>query len=158
MAQAKFPSHVAQRIFSLLDDSTNKLALFGQYGSVFYGDQTKIPTTPTVCIEAGETRRPMSAAVRPGGMVENQFECYILVYHAKVQSAEANKLESEQIAEAVVQFLDANLTLLSVAGDDPLVIHGWCVSIDPGYAFKEGTLFESVRITWNGITKTRLGA
>jgi len=155
VAPAKWPSQVAQRIHLLLNFPANKLALLGPLGSLFYGDQDKLPSTPTVCIEAGPTQRPLGG-IAPGGVVENNHECYILVYHSKVQAALANKLESETIAEGIVSFLDQNLTLIGPTGEEGIVIHGWCTSIDPGYSIKEGTLYQAVRITWNGKSKTRL--
>jgi hypothetical protein len=91
-------------------------------------------------------------------MVQATHTCYILVYYAKVQNTEANKLEGEVMAENTVKFLDDNLTLTDVNGLDPKVIHGWCTEIDPGYAVKDGTLWHAVRITWQGMSKYQLGA
>jgi hypothetical protein len=157
MTLANYPSEIATRIFDLMDYGPNKLALLGPEGSLFYSDQDKLPTTPTCCVEAGPTTRPLMT-VTPSGTVENTHECYILLYHGVVQSLETTKLESEQIAERIVKFLDSNTQLLDAFGLDPKVIHGWCVGIDPGYSVKSGTLVRATRITWNGKSKTRLGA
>lgn len=155
MAQARYPSDIAKRIFDLLDAPANKLALLGAYGAVFYGDQDKLPQTPAVCIEAGTSSRALQGA--PDTVLVDH-ECYILVYHSKVQSVELNKRESEAYAEAIVAFLDPNIQLRNTSNADPIVIHGFCTGIDPGYSFKEGTLYSAVRITWNGKSKYRLGA
>lgn len=158
MAQAKFPSEVAQRIFDLINHVTNKANLITADGTLFYGDQDRLPTSPTVCVEAGPTVRPMASAAKPGGMVENQHEAYILVYYGSVQSNQDNKIEAEQLAEGIVAFFDSNVRLEGPAGEEGIVIHGWCTSIDPGYSIKEGTLWTAVRIVWQGISKTVLGS
>lgn len=155
MSLASLPSQVAIRIHALLDVPATKSALLGQYGSLFYGDQNRLPTTPVVCVEAGPTRRTLVGAPL---MVMCEHECYILVYHSKVQSEETNKLESETIAEGIANELDKNPTLIGPNSEAGIVTNGFCTSIDPGYAVKEGTLYKAVRITWNGSAKTRLGA
>jgi hypothetical protein len=154
---AKFPSEVGQRLFDLLSDATVKANVIGSAAAtVAYGDQDKLPTTPTVCVETGNTTRPLSG-VRM--MVTASHTCYILVYHGKVQSIQVNKKEGELCAERIAAYLDANLELRDINNANPLVIHGWCTEIDPGYAIKnEGTLTYAVRITWQGISKYQLGA
>jgi len=158
MSQAKWPEEIAQRIFDILE--ANKTALIGDAASLFYGDQNRLPTTPTLCVEAGPTTRPLAGAASPGGMIVNNHECYILLYHAVVQSGSVTKKQSEQIASGIVNFLDQNHLRLQLPPTDiqGIVIHGYCVSIDPGYSIKEGTLYQAVRIVWQGTSKTRLGA
>jgi hypothetical protein len=83
------------------------------------------------------------------------------LYWTKVQSNQEDKLEAEQCAEAIARYMDANPTL-ELAGDGGVVIHGYITDIDPGYSIK-GTgqarnLYQAVRLTWNGKTKTMLGA
>jgi hypothetical protein len=155
MPIAGFPSEIGQRILSLLETEPAKTTLFGSGAMVFYGDQDKLPVTPTVCVETGTTSRPLAGVP---AQVEANHTCYILIYYGKVQSTEVNKREGEVMAEAVVRFLDDNLQLRDSAGNDPMVIHGWCTEIDPGYAIKDGTLWHAVRITWQGKSKYRLGA
>lgn len=154
MTAARFPSEVAQRIFLLLQD--NQTSLLGVDGQLCYGDQNRIATTPTVCVEAGEMARPL------GGVpmrTENMFACYILIYYAKVDSNQDTKLEAEQFAESIVAFLDDNL-ILERAADGGIVIHGHVTTIDPGYARRNqgSTLMHAVRLTWTGKSKTTLGA
>lgn len=157
MALAKYPSEIGQRIFALLSDTTVKATVIGSAeASVFYGDQDRLPTTPTVCVETGNTARPLAGAPQA---VQATHTCYILVYFGSVQSEQDNKLEAEQCSERIVAYLDDNLQLKDLAGLDPKVIHGWCTEIDPGYAVKnDRTLTHAVRITWQGISKYQLGA
>lgn len=152
---AQFPSEVAQRIYDILND--NLVALLGPDAMIFYGDQRRVPVTPTVCVESGPTDRRLAGVPQ---RTENELECYILVYWAKVQDVQANKLESEQCAETLARFLDGNLNL-ERAGDGGIVIHGYVTRIDPGYSYRGGDrkdLYQTVRLTWNGKTKTMLGA
>lgn len=158
MAQAKNPSDVGRRIYDLLNTASAKATLMGtSEASVFYGDQDKLPTTPTVCIETGNTNKPLSGIKQ---MVTATHTCYVLVYHSKVQDVQDNRYQAEQVGEAIAGFLDANLELKTPngAGTDPKVIHGHCIDIDPGYAIKDRTLYQAVRITWQGISKYQLGA
>jgi hypothetical protein len=153
---AQFPSEVAQRIYALL--KANKVSLLTADGMVLYGDQNRVPVTPTLCVEAGATTRVL-AGVAAGGRTENQHICYLLLYYAKVDSNQETKLACEQTAEAIARFLDQNLTL-ELNSDGGIVIHGYVSNIDPGYSFKNKgeTLMYSVRLTWTGKTKTILGA
>lgn len=151
-APARFPSQVALRMLAIID--ANKPALIGVDAQTFYGDQDKLPTSPTVCVEAGEVSRPL---VGVPFRVENNFECYVLLYHGKVQDVETNKLEAEQYAEAIAAHFDTNKTL-ELLGDGGIVIHGHIVSINHGYSVKQGSLVKASRLTWQGKTKTMLGA
>lgn len=155
MSQAQYPSEVSTRIHAILDFPAKKEVLIGPLGSLFYGDQDKLPTTPAVCVEAGTTSRTSVGAQR---LTTHNHECFILVYHSKVQDVETNKLESEQIAEGIAKELDRNPFLVGPNGEEGVVIDGYCSRIDPGYAVKEGTLYKAVRIQWNGISRTILGA
>jgi hypothetical protein len=152
MTHARFPSEIAQRILTLLE--TNKTS-FGEFATVFYGDQDKLPTTPTICIEAGVMERSLASAQGPAGRTLNECTCYIIVYYAKVDSNQVTKLAGETTSEAVAAFLDTNPQLL-LAGIDPKVIHGFVRVIDHGYIRKD-TLMYGSRLTWVGKTKMQLG-
>jgi hypothetical protein len=147
------PSIVAQRIKLLFDD--NKLALVGTDGMIFYGDQSRIPATPSLCVEAGQTARTL-AGVGGNGRVENALTCDIFYYYARVEEVQVSKLTVEQGGEAIVDLLDQNPTLAR-GGDGGIVIHGFIDLIDPGYAIKNKTLWHAVRLRWTGKTKTLLG-
>jgi len=158
MTVAQFPSEVGQRLLDLLND--NGEILFGGQAGVdfqtFYGDQNRIGVTPTVCVESGETTRALAGVP---SRTENQLVAYIIIYWAKVDSNQVTKLEAEQCAETVTRFLDKNLTLDRNA-DGGIVIHGFVTSINPGYTYRNQgqTLYQTVRLTWVGKSKTMLGA
>lgn len=152
MTVAQFPSEVAERIFNLLGD--NSVALITADGQLLYGDQKRIGPTPTVCVEAGRTRRELGGVPR---RTENDLVCFIIVYYAKVDTNQQTKIDSERVGENIVRYLDG-LPTLERGGDGGIVIHGWVTEIDPGYSFKQGTLYHAVRLTWTGKSKTMLGA
>jgi len=156
MTVAQMPSEVATRIFDLMSD--NKTALLTSQGTLLYGDQNRIPTTPTLCVESGATARVL-AGVGGRGRTENDLVCYLLLYWAKVDTNQKTKKDSELCAEAIAYYLDSNVTL-ERNGDGGIVIHGYVSSIEPGYSRRnEGsTLMYSVRLTWTGKSKTILGA
>jgi hypothetical protein len=153
---AQFPSEIAQRILALLED--NSVSLVTEDGMILYGDQSRVPVTPTLCVESGPAARVL-AGVGGNGRTENILVCYILLYYAKVDSNQVTKLAAEQCSEAVVRYLDTNPTLAR-GGDGGIVIHGYVTAVDPGYSFKNkgSDLYYSVRLTWTGKTKTMLGA
>ena len=158
MTVAQFPSEVAQRILSLLQD--NGSTLFGGVHDVdyqiFYGDQNRIGVTPTVCVEAGTTTRSLAGVP---SRTENQLVVFIIIYYAKVDSNQVTKLASEQLGEAIAKYLDQNLTLVR-NNDGGIVIHGFVSTIEPGYTYRNQgqNLYQTVRLTWIGKSKTMLGA
>jgi hypothetical protein len=156
MPPAKHPRHVAKRIFDLLvadKVGANTLGLVN--GDVFYGDQDKLPRTPAVCVQASDTTSPLDGVPR---MVRRQHETIITVFHAGYDDNQTTELESQQFADAVADFLDGNMELRDAAGNDPLVIHGWVVSNAPGYMRVGDNKFRATRLTWQGVSKTQLGA
>lgn len=155
---AKFPSQVAQRIMDIL--TANKAALVAaghladDANSIMYGDQDKLPVTPMLCIESGTTTRELDGVPQ---RVLCRHEVHLIYYHSRVQEVQLLRLEAEEGAEAIVTVLDSNLTL-ELESDGGIVIHGFVTNIDPGYIRKgERTLVRSVRLTWQGKTKTMLG-
>jgi hypothetical protein len=156
MTVAQMPSEIAQRIQLLAADV--QTTLLGTDGMIFYGDQTKIPVTPTLCIEPGTTSRIL-AGVGGFGRTENQLQCFLLLYYAKVDTNQKTKLAADLCAEGIAYHFDKNPTL-EREGDGGIVIHGFITSIEPGYSRRnEGkTLMHAVRLTWTGKSKTILGA
>jgi hypothetical protein len=151
---AQFPSEQAQRILLLLQD--NKVALLGTDAQILYGDQSRVGVTPTVCVESGPTVRALAGVPR---RTENDLITYILIYWAKVQDNQLDKLQAEQCAEGIVRYLDT-LPTLERSGDGGILIHGYVTGVEPGYSYKNQgkTLMHAVRLTWTGKTKTMLGA
>jgi len=149
---------VSLRIFDLL---TNEASLLGIEG-VSYGDQAFVPKTPWACIEPGRKTRPLDGVP---DMTLNEISVYILVYHSVVSpnpeatgGTHSTRMDSIRFAEAIEKWLHISHLNLRDAAGDRIVIHGWCTETDPGYTFKQQqqTLYNSVQLTWTGLTKTRL--
>ena len=151
---SQFPSEVAERIIDILNDGG--IDVLGEDATVLYGDQNRVPTTPTICVEPGETNRTLAGVPK---RTENQLVAYIIIYYAKVDTNQQTKRDTDKYAEGIVRYLDDNLTL-ELNGDGGIVIHGHVTNINPGYTFRNqgSTLMNTVRLTWVGKTKTILGA
>jgi len=119
---------------------------------VFYGDQDRIPATPSVCVEPGDKTRQLDGAP---SMTQNEFEIYILVYHNKVQENQLTRLECDQIAYDIEMLVHQDLQLTN-GGVTPNVIHGFVRNNESGYTYKRETLYRSARLTWYGKNKTSL--
>lgn len=151
---ARNPTQIAKRIELLLQhniDNGNSLGI----NDLIYGDQDRIAQDRTVCIESGDTTSPLAGVP---SMVQRQHECFILCYYARYDNEELRKYDAEQFANGIEDYLNQNLTLALPDGSDPIVTHGWVVSNSPGYTYKQNSLIKASRLTWNGISKTRLGA
>lgn len=105
---------------------------------VYYGDQTKIPRTPTVCVDAGGKRRELNGAPRRTLVV---IEFYVFVYHYKVGSTSTNQKEADQLAEQLETLFHADAQMGGLAIDSLVT------SIDSGYAERSRELFRSSRLT-----------
>ena len=146
------PSVVATRILDLLVAGMTDLGL----RKVYYGDQNKVDESPTACVEAGPVNRPMDGVP---DMILNTFQVFVIVYHSRVQDNQTTKLEAEQFAEAIEDYLHTNLQLRDASGDpaSEIVIHGWVIENMAGYATKGvNTLWRASRLTWQGISKSSL--
>lgn len=139
------------RIKDLLE--ANKLTL--DIDSVFYGDQDLIPTGRTVCVHPGADHREMAGA---SNMTLNTLTSYILVYISKIADTSSNRLMADNLAKAIIQLLHNNLQLRDASGNNPILIHGFVSDSDPGYTIRGNNLFEAVRLTYQGTTKTRLAS
>jgi hypothetical protein len=141
----KQPSVVVQYIQNLLKADVNIQTLGVR--DVFYGDQIKVPRTPAIAVESGITTRvPYEASLR----TQNRFPVYILCYYGKIQDIQANRLQSDQLAEAV----DVALTTDPRLGG--LIVFGYIAAIDPGIAVRSGAMLRATRITFDCMNVTSL--
>ena len=138
--------------------NTSRASIIGQYivtkfeedtslgfEAVYYGDQDLIPHTPTMCVDTGITGRELAGA--PFRTI-NHIQIFLLIYHSPMSNSQKSRLECDQFTEAVVAKMHEDLNL------NGLVIHGYCTSLEPGYATRGGALLRASRITWEGLTKT----
>lgn len=142
---------VSQYLVDKLNDNKANLGL----QAVYYGDQTKIPYTPTVCIEPVEKNNEL----RQGGMaryIDMEFMINIILYHSSIQSEQSNRKEADLFAEAIESVIHADRALGSVAAGNNLVTHGYITKLESGYATKQGTLMRSARMTYAAISQNVL--
>src|SRR5512139_916007 len=114
---------------------------------IFYGDQERIPRTPAVCVEPGEKNRELQGAPN---MTSNTFDIYVLIYHNKMQEIQLTRRECDVLAYEIEKRLHQNLQLGGI------IIHGYCVSNESGYTYKQNTLYRSARLTYRATSKTSL--
>src|SRR5258706_13727237 len=108
---------------------------------VWYGDQDRIRTTPTVCVEPSDKTRELTGSPN---MTENNFEVFILVYHNKLQDNQLTRKEVDQLAFEIEHLLHQDLQLAT--GGVPRLIHGFVMRNESGYVWKNGTLYRTARL------------
>ena len=137
-------SVMCDRLFTLLDNNKAALGL----ADLFYGDQSKIPRTPTLCLEPDIKQRTLAGVPRRS---ENTLRAYLLIYVSKVQDVQSNSRDVLVFAETVEALLHVEPTL------GGLLVHSFCPAIEPGYRTRDNTQFRACRITFEGINKSILG-
>jgi hypothetical protein len=115
--------------------------------NVFYGDQEKYPESPAVAIEPSDRPRTLAGLSYRS---QNDFGVYILCYLAKVQTNQLTRQQIQQISEKIETLIHTDPQL------GGLVVHGFCANNESGYVYRSGTLYRSNRITYSGMSKTRL--
>lgn len=150
---------ISDRIFDLLRVPATMSSLGLQ--SVWYGDQSLVPNTPSLCVEPGLVRSPLDGVP---AMVLNTIDVVLLLYHSKVGplaagsdgGQQAERRNAIQFAYNIRNHLHQNHLHLQNASGDRITVHSWVTELDPGYAYRGRTLYHAVRMTWQSTTKTRL--
>ena len=140
---------LSQRLY---DIATANKATWGVQ-DVWYGDQVNLPRTPALCIEPGRKTRQFAGAP---DMTDNNFDVFFLLYHGAVRETQTTRKEAITCAEAIEKYFQVNHFNLANASGDQIALFGYFREVDPGYVYKNGTLYSAVRMTWNGYTKTSL--
>lgn len=148
MALAVHMYEIAEALVTKLE--TNKVSL--GLADVFYGDQEKLPSTPIACVEPDTKTNTLSSAQRK---VQIEFQVFILLYHSAVQSPEANRRDSDQLAADIETLIHADRTLLRPDLTDR-VIHCMIESVASGYVTKSNTLVRASRLTFSALSQTIL--
>lgn len=122
--------------------------------NVWFGDQDLLPRTPALCVEPGTKHRDLAGFP---DMTRGTIDVHMLLYHSRPGGEQQqSRRDCIRFAENVERYFHVNhLNLLNSAGDQ-IIIHGFFTDIDPGYVYKTGTLYNAVRMTWTGTTKTSL--
>jgi hypothetical protein len=132
-----------QYIYDMLVQNQTPLGL----EAVFYGDQIKIPVTPTACVDTGTKARAYDGVPR---RTMNQVTGYVIVYHSLVQDIQKTRKEVDQLAEAIETLIHADSTF---AGNfiDTLV-----TQIESGYMNRSQVQYRSSRLTVTGRSQSQL--
>lgn len=138
-------SVVTQAHYDLINVNKTALGL----ADVWYGDQVKLPRTPSDCVEAGPMDRE-PAGVSGKGLTENTFRIYHLVYVGRVQDVQVNLKQAQELTEAMMDLLHTDMQF----GD--LVLYGYVRTIEPGFVRKADGLLKVQRLLWQGMNKTRI--
>lgn len=133
---------------ALVELNSNALGVRDTY----YGDQERIATTPTVCIDS-ESKDKNLELKGAGRFVTPNLTASVILYHAPVTSTEVGRLECDRFIEAVETLIDSNRTLSIVNDGNDLVIHSYISRIEFGYFRKNGTVFRGARGTASAISR-----
>lgn len=114
---------------------------------VWYGDQDRIPVTPSATVESGSLE---SALAGTGFWTSHEVTIYVMVYFAKITNQSELKKEGDEFAERVRDTVHQNKTL------NGLVIHGNVTLMEPGVARRGGAKLRGTRLTIRYISKTLL--
>lgn len=134
----------ADYLFTTLNSNKEELGVV----DVFYGDQDRIPRTPTICVEPDEVNRVLNGVPR---RVSVNLRAFLICYHSEVRSPQSNRRDADLLAEAVEETLHQDATL------GGLVIHSFATSVQSGYATKNNAVFRASRITFEGTSQQVLG-
>lgn len=130
----------------------NNKATLG-FADVWFGDQKMLRRTPSLCVEPGINRRELIAAQN---RTHNDIDTIFLIYHSPVSEMIKARQDAINLAENFVHYLELNHLRLYGAGGNQLTVHGHGMEIDPGFAYKQGTLYHAIQVTWRSISRTWL--
>lgn len=116
-------------------------------GAVFYGDQTRIPNSPAVCVEPNEKQPELYGA---GRLTKVNLQLFILVYHSEMANAETNRRAADRLGEEIADRLNAMPTFFGEA------IHCWVSNLASGYSTKQNSVMRAVRVTFDITIQERL--
>lgn len=137
---------VAKALQKIIEDNKRALGI----KDVFYGDQDRIPRSPGLCVETGETNRELNGAPR---RVLVKMTVYLLVYHNALKAGAAGQREeNDALAKAVQTEIHKNENK-DLGG---LIIHGYCTNAEMGYLQKQDSLWQVTRITHESTSQVLL--
>lgn len=146
-------SDVAQYILDLLIDQGPSLSTPLKTEDIYYGDQALIPRTPAVTVEPGSVDRTLVGA--PNAHTSNTVRVILMVYWQQYEVGKGkqfNDKSGDVFAESVADLLNADLQM------GGYVMHGFVTSVEPGYTSRSRNTYRTTRITWEGLSHTRMVA
>lgn len=136
---------VADHIFTLLD--TNKGTFTTPVQDVFYGDQSRIPRTPAITVQASTKVRELAGAPRRS---QNTFEVFVNIFFSNVRDITLNHREADQLAEEVEAKIHENVTF------DGKVINSMVVLNESGFLNRDDSQFRGNRLVVQAMSKKPL--
>lgn len=134
---------VGEYLYDLIETNQAELGLAG----VYYGDQERLPSTPSVCIETAKTTRELVAIPR---RVDTMFEVYVIIYHNPVADTTSVRRDVEELTDAVEALIHTKPSL----GD--LVIHAFVTTVEHGYVTKNERVVRASRLLVSCQSKQNL--
>lgn len=155
---AGFPTYKASilslHIVGLLRSNAPSLGF--KESAVFYGDQSTIPESPTICVEPGQKERQLAGSPM---MTDNIIRVGIIVYSTHVENEAAQK-NGDRVSEDIEDFLNlrSQPTMLYEDGDllGGNIMAGFVESIASGYQMKSDRKMRANRIIYRADTHTHL--
>lgn len=117
--------------------------------SVYYGDQDRLDGGNTVCVEPDTKSNSLANSSSARG-INIEFVVQIFVYTTKLQSVLTQRLENDQLAEALEDLIHADKSFGGI------LTHGYIETIASGYSRKADTIARTSRIEYHGISSNRL--
>jgi hypothetical protein len=119
---------------------------------VFYGDQDRIPNTPSVCVEPGTKERQVQRI--PKG-TDITITIYLIVYHYQIATTEEIRSNVDVIAEMIESDIHTDPYLRGFGSTD-MCISSLVTRIESGYRRKNNSLFRSSILTIEVQTREQL--
>lgn len=138
---------------ALVDKLTTNSASLGLKG-VFYGDQDKLSATPIACVEPDMKD---NISISPFRKLEIEMTIYIVVYHSLVESAQLNRKDADNMADAIETLIHLDKGLLRLDGT-ARVTHCYIKRIASGYVKKGSSVVRASRLTFSARTQNQLPA
>lgn len=135
---------VGQEFINVLESEKEGLGII----DIYDGDQTLIPNYPAACVETGSKIRELTAT---GQRTDIAFTIYVLLYYSLILDNQTVRSKAIELAEKLEHVI--HLTYETMNGK---IVHGHFTEITPGYTQRQNGLTHVVRLTWVGISKTRL--
>lgn len=114
---------------------------------IWYDITGLVPRTPAILIEPDNKIRELVAT---GHQTLNTFTVGVVIVHSRMADSSITNKECLTKAESVEAYLHQNRTL------DGLLIHSYVTNIEQGTVTQQKVLLRATRLTWQGISKTRI--
>lgn len=118
---------------------------------VFFGDQTKIPRTPAVCIEPGGKTRELNGIPRRTYVT---LTVYLILYHYRIDGIESIREDNDFLTEQLEAVLHVDAQMK--AGGEATVIDSMVRDIESGFQQKANSLFRASRLTFEAHSQMQL--